>query len=363
MEFAKSRLIVLIAMCRRGQTIKTTWRNPVRKLRGFYFWQRALVLLASGFVFAVSVRLGANWLIALLFLIQFPIAVWLLASIFGSKKRQASDRKPEKKWWIKAIAAISLVPVAWISTVALGVTLGVAIKPYTKAELAEQKARAELEARMEKVRAKAEADKKIAEAEAARDKAAAKAAAELDERRKAAAQAAAAKALAEAKATKEAEAAAEKAATDASAAASKAARDRAIADKKAKAEKQEAELKRINDLKGPTPLLYAAESCALELQSLKIDSYKYVSTSEDGTSLFLSTTDAYDISGLLVFNCVKEKLEFSRALVSSIESTNALAGTKTWDENRMQLQWSYHPRTGLNLAIQREKQCFLFFCN
>jgi len=69
--------------------------------------------------------------------------------------------------------------------------------------------------------------------------------------------------------------------------------------------------------------------------------------------MFVSTEGGdFDLVGAIILNCVEESLNFSAPLIKSIENTNSLAGTKDWEESGMAMEWTYHPDSGLNMAIR-----------
>ena len=346
--------------------------NIVRLVRDTYFWQRLSVFLAWTFVFylifwrfvSATNPLFVFWILGLLVLFG-----WTALGVFRRPKAHFEDKKPMKPIWKRFIAFALGISLAFPLTVLVGSSAALAVKPYSQAEIAQQKAEAAAEAKAEAVRRAAEKAQKEAEAKAAADKAAADKAAEQERVRKEAIQKQAEAKEAEAKAAREAE---EKAAQDEQARidAEKAEANKSAAEKlkerqealdRAKAKKQE-EKKRLNDLKNSKPLVYAVEYCeATVLSGYPID--EYAQASEEGSTMFLTTNSDEDIFGMMVLNCVADALDFSTPLRNSINRTNALMGTKTWTENKREYEWSYHPQVGLNMSIIRQKDCFLGFCN
>ncbi|MEN9970148.1 MAG: hypothetical protein RLZZ229_356 [Actinomycetota bacterium] len=284
----------------------------------------------------------------LLFFATLASAVWLVAALLKKRDSAVIGKKPMRPWWIRLIAMVTIVPLLLMTSLLIGTGVGLAIKPYSKSEIAENKARAEAEIRQEKLRAAAEKAQREEQAKLDADKAAAEKDA-ADEQRKRDDAEKAANAAAEAARNKRDS----KSESGGSSSASELLPDPFLS----------AELDKIEKYKGSAPLLYATGYCLATLRGSKINVYDYVSNSSDGTSLFLSTKSGYDVKGTMVYNCLKLQLSFSAALISNIEHTTALAGTQTWSENRMDLQWTYHPSNGINMSIIREKQCFLFLCN
>jgi hypothetical protein len=379
-----------------------------------YFWQRLVIFLALLFAFGLTTRIESFGITLLFFLAAILSALWLVAQLFRRKNLPVLGKKPMKPWWVRLIAIATIAPLLGMSSLAIGVTAGLAINPFSAQEIAENEARAEAELQREQQRKAAEELRKAEQAKFDADKAAAEKAAAEEQAKRDAARKAAAEEQAKREAAKKAAAeeqakreAAKKAAADAARkaaaeeqakreAAKKAAADAAKkaaageqakreAEKKAAAEKAKEESEkteepepadnqvtdqeptvdwdRINKLQRSAPLLYATEFCGETLKLLDVGIYNFVSASKDGTAIFISTKSGYSVEGNMVYECISDKLNFSNALQANVNTTNALAGTKTWSENRMDFQWTYHPNNGINMSIVREKECFLIFCN
>jgi hypothetical protein len=318
-------------------------------IRNAYFWQRLTVLAVLSFTFAMFIRIAPIGVTLIVFFAAILSGIWLVAAMFRRQDSTVLGTKPMKRWWVRLIALATLAPVLTLSGMVFGVTAGEIIKPYSAAELAENKARAEAEALREEQRKAAEEARKEEQAKIDADRVAAEKAAAEEQAKRDAAE----KAAAEEQAKRDA---AEKAAAEEQAAA-EASNDQAVE------QVETVDWARINKLKDSAPLLYATEYCGQTLLLLGVSVYDYVAPSEDGTALFLTTQSGYSVDGNMVYACISDKLQFSPALKANINTTTALAGTKSWTENRMDLQWTYHPDNGLNMSIVREKECFLIFCN
>jgi hypothetical protein len=309
--------------------MKNFMDNAKQIIRKAYFWQRLASLLILSFIFAMFIRIAPIGITLIVFLAAALSAVWLVAALFRKQDSPVLGNKPMKRWWVRLIALTTLAPILAMSSLALGITTGEAIKPYSAAELAENKARAEADAQRERERKAAEEAQKEEQAKIDADKAAAEKAAAEDQAKRDAAQ----QAATEATQGQEVQ------------------------------QPQGVDWERINKLKDSAPLLYATEFCGQTLLLLDVSIYDFVSTSDDGTALFLSTKSGYNVDGNMVYSCVSDQLGFSQALQANVNTTTALAGTKTWSENRMDFQWTYHPDNGINMSILREKECFLIFCS
>lgn len=295
------------------------------RLKAVSFRYRLLAFIALSFAFSVSMRafVGVS---VLLFLLAIAAGIWLIFGAFKSVKAYEALGTKASSRGKRIVAWLLLTPVLFFGAATTGQGIGLALNPYTQQELAEAKAK-ELAQQAQDL--KREAEQRLAE-----DKAA-------EEARQKAEQEARDKAASAAKV--EAEAAA-----------------------KAQSELEQAQIDEINakaqeleKLKASSPLAYAYDSCVLDGYIYE----GYVTIADDGSSLFITTLSGEDVYGIVSFTCIAEKLAMSAPLLSSIESTNSLAGTKTWNENGLDYQWSYHPSTGLNVAIIREKSCFLWVCN
>ncbi len=156
------------------------------------------------------------------------------------------------------------------------------------------------------------------------------------------------------KAEEEAEAAQkakEKAAAEAEAkkkAEERAAQEKAEAEERAAQEEAEAQVEYLESLR-KKPLRYAQHVCSEAYPATS----RYFRISRDD-SAFLSTGNSEDEDGLKVLGCVNFALGWSSALQGSVSSTSALAGTRTWSENGLDYQWTYHPDHGLNMSIRED---------
>lgn len=332
-----------------------------------YFWQRLVIFLALLFAFGLTTRIEPFGITLVFFLAAILSTLWLFAQLFRRKNSPVLGKKPMKSWWVRLIAIATIAPILGMSSLAIGVGAGLAINPFSVQEIAENEARAEAALQREQQRKAAEELRKAEQAKFEADKAAAEKAAAEDQAKRKAAE----KAAAEEQAKREAE---KKAADE------KAKAEQKAADEKAKAESEKKETTeatdnqdsgqdstvdwaRINKLKDSAPLLYATEFCGQTLLLLGVSIYDFVSPSDEGTALFISTKSGYNVDGNMVYSCISDQLRFSQALRANVGTTTALAGTKTWSENRMDFQWTYHPKNGINMSIIRERECFLIFCN
>ena len=343
-----------------------------------YFWQRLAIFLALLFAFGLTTRIEPFGITLVFFLAAILSALWLLAQLFRRKNSPVLGKKPMKSWWVRLIAIATIAPILGMSSLAIGVGAGLAINPFSAQEIAENEARAEAELQREQQRKAAEELRKSEQAKFEADKAAAEKAAAEEQAKRDAARKAAAEEQAKRDAARKA-AAEEQAKRDAEKKAAAEAAKKAAAEKaKEESEKTEepepadnqvsdqgptVDWDRINKFKDSAPLLYATEFCGETLKLLDVGIYNFVSTSKDGTAIFISTKSGYSVEGNMVYECISDKLNFSNALQANVNTTNALAGTKTWSENRMDFQWTYHPNNGINMSIVREKECFLIFCN
>ena len=298
-------------------------------LKAAYFWQRLLVLVVASFLFGISIRLEPRVTAIVLMLVSVLSGLWLVASVFKKKNSPVLGTKPMKPWWVRLIALVTIAPILWISSVGIGSNAALAIKPYTAAEIAENEAREKVELQREEERRAAEKRQQEEQAKLDADKEAAEKAAAEDQ--------------------------AEREAAENSA--------REETESQNIQQNSGADWDKINKLKNSAPLLYATEFCNQTLILLDVNIYDYVSASDDGTSLFISTQSQNNRGGNLTYACMSDQLDFSNTLEANVGSTSALSGTKTWAENRMDFQWTYHPSNGINMSIVREKECFLLFCN
>lgn len=323
-------------------------------IRTAYFWQRLLAVLVLLFAFGILIRTAPFGITLLFFLAAIGSVLWLVIALFRRKNSPVLGNKPMKSWWVRLIAIMTIAPLLGMSSLALGVTSGLAINPYSAEEIAENEARAEAERKREQERKAAEELRKAEQAKLEADKAAAEEAAAEEQAKREAAK----KAAAEEQAKREAEkiAAAEKAKQNSNDSAQ-------TNESQDPTQESTVDWQRIDRLKDSAPLLYATEFCAETLKLLDVGIYNFVSTSEDGTAIFISTQSGYSVEGNMVYACISDKLNFSAALQANVNTTTALAGTKTWSENRMDFQWTYHPNNGINMSIIREKECFLVFCS
>jgi hypothetical protein len=321
-----------------------------------YFWQRLLVFLALAFAFGLTTRIEPFGIALLFFLATILSALWLVAELFRKKNSPVLGERPMKSWWVRLIAIATIAPLIGFSGLAIGVTASLAINPFSVEEIAAIEAREEAELKREQERKAAEELRKAEKAKFDADKAAAgKAAAEEQAKREAAE-----KAAAEEQAKREAE---KKAADERAKAESEKKETTEATDNQDTAQDSTVDWARINKLKDSAPLLYATEFCGQTLLLLGVSIYDFVSPSDEGTALFISTKSGYNVDGNMVYSCISDQLNFSQALRANVGTTTALAGTKTWSENRMDFQWTYHPNNGINMSIIRERECFLIFCN
>lgn len=283
------------------------------------FWARLVALLGTAFIFMFSIRFkeAGGWplLLVMLFLVE---VVWLIIAAFKKVAPGANGRKGSRRV-TRILVLLLVVPIVLITVMGFGTVTATAIAPYSAEEIAAQQARKAEEERRTQARKAAEEAKKASEA----------------------ATEAQAKATADANAISAQQAAAEKAA----------------------AEQDAAEQKRLADLKSSKPILYAAEYCQLMASRIGMSSSPYLTVDKTGSTLFLTTKSSSDNRGAFMFACVSKALSLSAPLLSSISSTNALAGTKSWTENNMDFEWSFHPNSGLNMSVIRKPSCFLFVCN
>jgi hypothetical protein len=294
-----------------------------------YLWQRLLVFLVLAFAFGLTTRFEPIGLSLLFFLATILSALWLVAELFRKKNSPVLGKKPVKTLWVRLIAIATIAPLFGVIGLALGVTSGLAINPFSAEEITANEAREEAEVKREEERKVAEKAQKEEQAKIDADKAAADKAAAEDQAKRDAAQ----KAANEATQGQDVQ------------------------------QPTGVDWDSINKLKDSAPLLYATEFCGQTLLLLDVSIYDFVSTSDDGTALFLSTKSGYSVDGNMAYSCISDQLKFSQALRANVGTTTALAGTKTWSENRMDFQWTYHPNNGINMSIIREKECFLIFCN
>lgn len=311
---------------------KINARDVISRIRGVYFWKRLAIFSGWTFLlYAIAFRLIPD-LLPFTIIVMLILMGWTFFGIFRKVSASNPNKKKMRPVWQRIIAGALLAPLAFISAVGSGAAIGLAIKPYSAQELAEQEAVAAAEARAEVIRVAAEKKQKEEEAKRAEDKAEADRLAE-EERKK----------------TEETKRVAEE---------NKKQTEAEIASDK----ETETAISKVKELKVSNPLLYAAQYCGLTLWGSVYGASEYVIASDDGSTLFLTTKSAEDIVGEMVLICVSDALEFSGPLRASISSTNSLAGTKTFEENKMNYEWSYHPSVGLNMSVIRKKDCFLGIC-
>ena len=70
---------------------------------------------------------------------------------------------------------------------------------------------------------------------------------------------------------------------------------------------------------------------------------------------FVRTKKSFDRNGRAVLDAVMDSLAFSEPLRRAIIATNAMSGTKSWQEQGMQVSWHFHPDLGTNLSVIVEK--------
>lgn len=310
----------------------TNVRDVISRIRGVYFWKRLAIFSGWTFLlYAVAFRLIPD-LLPLTIIVMLILMGWTFFGMFRKVSASKPNKKKMRPVWQRIIAGVLLAPLAFVTAVGTGAAIGLAIKPYSAQELAEREAVAAAEARAEVIRVAAEKKQKAEEAKRAEDKAEADRLAE-EERKK----------------SEETKRVAEENKKQAEA-------------ELALDEDLEAEIRKVEELKGSNPLVYAAQYCGLTLWGSAYGASEYVLASDDGSTLFMTTKSAEDIVGEMVLICVSDALEFSGPLRASISSTNALAGTKTFEENKLSYEWSYHPSVGLNMSVIRKKDCFLGFC-
>ena len=112
----------------------------------------------------------------------------------------------------------------------------------------------------------------------------------------------------------------------------------------------EADSSRLLDLRENKPLIYVQEVC----KNLDAPLTPYYQVDPAGESAFLTTLSASDEGGISALTCVQFTLEWSQPFLSTVSSTSALAGTRTWSEKGLSYQWTYHPDSGLNMSIVRD---------
>jgi hypothetical protein len=303
----------------------STIRRIATRLKAVSFSRRLLALGVFTFVFSLAMRPFPEFAL-LFFMLAAAASVWLLLGAFQSVNSYEALGTKASSRGKRIVAWVLLTPLVFLAAAATGQGIGLSLKPYSQQELAEQK--------VEELEQQAQALKLEAEQRLAADKA-------TEELRQKEEQEARDKAAAEAKAKSEAAA-------------------------EAKSELEQAQVDELNarafeleKIKVSSPLTFAYETCVLGGFIYE----GYVTIADDGSSLFVTTLSGDDVYGIVSFTCLAENLEMSAPLLSSIESTNSLAGTKTWNENGLDYQWSYHPSTGLNVSILREQSCFLWVCN
>ena len=275
-----------------------TKQNTLSKtLRATPFWLRTVLTGMFSFLFLFSIRFanpesGAFLYVLgmLLMLLTIGGIVW---SVFGAFRKQSPTFKAPKPAPrpLRIVLVFTLIPLLWIFAGGTGTSVAVGILPYSDQELAKQAERA--------AQAQADAKKKAIED--------------------------AAKAEAEAQKQKEDE------------------QKRAEADAaKAEADK----IKALEELQKSDPLKYTAEICRAG------EDNSYLEVDLKDRSFFINSGSSSDTKGEVMLACVMTAMDFSSPLISSIGSTNALAGTKTWSEKGFNYQWSYHPDSGVSLSGQ-----------
>jgi len=257
-------------------------------------WQRIVILAALLFVAGVMVRLAEplGWLLLLLGL--FAVG-WVIAG--GFKRRETAEGSKNS-----IVRGLLMIPVGLLAVAVVFPTGGItgeAIKPLSDQELAERD-------RLASERAAQEAREAEAQAEAQAEE----------------------EAVAQAEAKLQAEAQAE---------------EEAVA-------QAEADSSRLLDLRENKPLIYVQEVC----KNLDAPLTPYYQVDPAGESAFLTTLSASDEGGISALTCVQFTLEWSQPFLSTVSSTSALAGTRTWSEKGLSYQWTYHPDSGLNMSIVRD---------
>ena len=279
---------------------KSNKQNIVSKtLRSTPFWLRSVLTGVFSFLFLFSIRFanpegGAFLYLAgiFLFLLTMGGMVW---SVFGAFRKQSPTFKAAKPAprALRIVLVFTLIPLLWIFAGGIGTSVAVGILPYSSEELAKRAERA--------AQAQADAKKKAIED--------------------------AAKAEAEAQKQKEDE------------------QKRATAD----AAKAEADrIQALEELQKSDPLKYTAEVCRAG------EDNPYLEVDLKDRSLFINSGSSSDTKGEVMLACVMTAMDFSSPFISSIGSTNALAGTKTWSEKGFDYQWSYHPDSGVSLSGQSQ---------
>lgn len=112
----------------------------------------------------------------------------------------------------------------------------------------------------------------------------------------------------------------------------------------------EADASRLLDQRESKPLIYVQEVC----KSLDAPLTPFYQVDPAGESAFLTTLSSSDEGGISALACVHFTLEWSQLFLSTVSSTSALAGTRTWSEKGLSYQWTYHPDSELNMSIVRD---------
>lgn len=99
---------------------------------------------------------------------------------------------------------------------------------------------------------------------------------------------------------------------------------------------------------GPTILVQAVDSCGLGSSSSGID------VGDDGYSLDLDNEPSGGLATVDLV-CILDELGISDAVISRMESTRALDGTQTAEQDGLTLSWTYHPDDGLDVIISLEQ--------
>jgi|GEM_PF-1416447 len=275
-------------------------------------WQRIVILAALLFVAGVMVRLAEplGWLLLLLGL--FAVG-WVIAG--GFKRRETAEGSKNS-----IVRGLLMIPVGLLAVAVVFPTGGItgeAIKPLSDQELAERDRLASERAAQEAREAEAQAEAQAEEEAVAQAEAKLQAEAQAEE-----------EAVAQAEAKLQAEAQAE---------------EEAVA-------QAEADSSRLLDLRENKPLIYVQEVC----KNLDAPLTPYYQVDPAGESAFLTTLSASDEGGISALTCVQFTLEWSQPFLSTVSSTSALAGTRTWSEKGLSYQWTYHPDSGLNMSIVRD---------
>ncbi len=121
--------------------MKILLESAKRIIGDAYFWQRLLTLSVSLFFLTLFLRINNDSLTTVFLITSLASGVWLFFALFKKQGSKVLGSKPNKPFWLRLLATVTLVPALVVLSPAFGFGVGLAINPYTAEEIAANEAR------------------------------------------------------------------------------------------------------------------------------------------------------------------------------------------------------------------------------